>query len=226
MKSPQFSDEEQLVAACRRGERGAQREFFERHNSAVFRALLALSGAPGEAEDLLQETFLRAYRAIGGFRGHSSVRTWLLRIATNAFYEARRRDQVRQRHLLRARRAARAPLLHIIEGPWDKPGRRRDFRDLALRALGRLPARDRTILTLHDIEGYRYAEIAEILDIAPGTVGSRLSRARRRMRDVIRELLELDPEETLTLEHLYSKGRLRRGAPAPYPHTDRRNRER
>ncbi len=199
--------EEELIAACRRGERWAQRDLFEQHNVAVFRALLALSGDPGAAEDFVQETFLKAYRAIGGFRGHSSVRTWLMRIGTNTFFEDRRREQARRRHLLRIENESAGTSLRLVAPGGEGGEERREFRDLAFRGLAALSATDRTVLTLHDLEGYRYAEIAEILDVAPGTVGSRLSRARERLAEAIRGLLGLDPEESLTLEHLYGHGK-------------------
>lgn len=209
--SPQRdADEGELVAACRRGERWAQRRLFDQHHKAVYRALLALSGNSGDAEDLLQETFLKAYGAIGAFRGHSSVRTWLMRIGTNTFYEDRRRRLTRRRHLDRMAHESRAAALRVVPGRSETHGRQRELRDLVLRALSMLRTADRTMLTLYDIEGYRYAEIAEILDIAPGTVGSRLSRARERLAAAIRDLLGIDAEETLTREHLY--GRRERGA--------------
>lgn len=200
-------DEEELVGACRRGERWAQRALFERHNAPVFRALLALTGDPTDAEDLVQETFLKAYGAIGGFRGHSSVRTWLLRIATNAFYEERRRMGTRRRHLDRVQSESRAESLRVVRTARNGNPEQHELRDLVVQGLRALRVADRTVLTLHDIEGYRYAEIAEILDVAPGTVGSRLSRARERLSVAMRDLLGLRAEETLTLEHLYGQGR-------------------
>lgn len=228
MNARQEEAEDELVAACRRGERWARRELFEAHNAAVFRALLALSADPAIAEDLLQETFLRAFRSMGGFRGHSSVRTWLLRIGTNAFYENRRRDRTRRRYVTQIDEEPGAPSLRVVRDESAGTRDSHELRDLALRGLAALRSNDRTIITLHDIEGYRYTEIAEILDIAPGTVGSRLSRARERMASAIRELLGLRAEEDLTLEHLYGrratdspKDRRRRGsAPA-----SRRNEE-
>ncbi len=216
--------EEELVAACRRGERWAQRELFEKHNVAVFRALLALSGDSGVAEDLVQETFLKAYGAIGGFRGHSSVRTWLMRIGTNAFYAERRREQTRRRHLSQIDKEGSGTDLRIVTSVPEDRQNRREFRDLVLRSLGELSVTDRTVLTLHDIEGYRYAEIAEILDVAPGTVGSRLSRARERLVVAIRDLLGVSAEETLTLEHLYG-GRTSRVRKSRVPESPRRNGE-
>ena len=206
MSSPRGSSEEELVAACQRGERGAQRELFEQHNAAVFRTLLAISAGSDAAEDFLQETFLKAYRAIGSFRGRSSVRTWLVRIATNTFYEHCRREQTRRRHISRIESEGSGTSLRVVSPADDEDGRRREFRDLALRGLAALRVTDRIVLTLHDIEGYRYAEIAEILDIAPGTVGSQLSRARERLAVAIRDLLGLGAEESLTLEHLYGHG--------------------
>ena len=160
MSSRQDAGEEELIAACRRGECWAQRDLFEQHNVAVFRALLALSGDPGAAEDFLQETFLKAYRAIGGFRGHSSVRTRLMRIGTNTFFGERRREQARRRHLLRIENEGSETSLRLV-APGGEGGERgeerREFRDLAFRGLAALSATDRTVLTLHDIEGYRYA---------------------------------------------------------------------
>ena len=123
------------------------------------------------------------------------------------FYEHRRGEQTRRRYISRIESEASGTSLRVVARADDEDGRRGEFRDLALRGLATLRVTDRIVLTLHDIEGYRYAEIAEILDIAPGTVGSRLSRARERLAGEIRDLLGLDAEESLTPEHLYGHGR-------------------
>jgi len=187
MDEPADVSEEELVEACRQGRRWAQRELFERHHRHVYRALVALCREPGEAEDLTQETFLRAFEALGSFEGRSAIRTWLNRIGVNLFRETRRREQTARRRLARAE--AEAPVLRSIPG--GAMTRRADpsLRELASRGLAELDESDRVVLVLHVVLGYRYDEIAAILDVAPGTVGSRLSRARRRLREIVLELL-------------------------------------
>lgn len=200
MDAPADVSEQELVEACRRGRRWAQRELFERHHRGIYRALVALCRDRGEAEDLVQETFLRAFEALGGFEGRSAVRTWLNRIAVNLFHETRRREQMARRRLARA--LAEAPVLRSIPGGASRSSSDPSLRELVSLGLAELDESDRVVLVLHVVLGYRYEEVAQILEVAPGTVGSRLTRARRRLHDVVVELLGDAAEEVVSWRDL------------------------
>jgi len=126
----------------------------------------------GDADDLVQQTYLQAFAARGQFRAGSNARAWLHRILVNVAMTAHR-QRARARRL--EARLAVEPAAVAVENDAD--------RDRAVRqAVSRLTRRDREILELADVDGCRYREIAHILDVPLGTVMSRLCRARRRLR--------------------------------------------
>lgn len=155
-----------LVARfCARGDEGAFRALHSRHSPAVFALLRRLVG--GEAQDALQETWMRAARRMHAFRRESSLRTWLVGIALNTA-----REMWRER---------------VPSGELD-PDRRRagglgseDALDLQ-QAVAALPPGYRSVLLLHDSWGYTHAEIGAFLDVDEGTSKSQLAHARAAVR--------------------------------------------
>jgi RNA polymerase sigma-70 factor (ECF subfamily) len=161
----------------------------------MYAAAVRLTRNPTDAEDLLQETYLRAYRGFGGFQEGTNLRAWLYRILTNAFintYRKRQRepqmvsdDELEEWYLyekLGGEGAEASAEAQVLERLPDE-----DVQD----ALADLPEQFRLAVLLADVEGFSYKEIAEILDIPIGTVMSRLHRGRRalekRLWDVVRE---------------------------------------
>ena len=181
-----------LIARCTRGDEAACTELVGAHQRMVFTLAFHLLGSRDEALDLSQEVFLRVFRTLASFRGESALRTWIYRIAVN---------QARNRHRgwLRRRRAYHISLdQHVLDGG-DLPSDARTpdgvlaSKETAARlweALDRLPFDQRTAVTLREIDGLRYEEIAFSLGIAVGTVKSRLTRARQALRA---ELLGVRP---------------------------------
>jgi len=180
-------------------EQGRLDERFEREAipllSDMYAAAMRLTRNPTDAEDLVQETFLRAYRGFAGFREGTNLRAWLYRILTNAFinvYRKRQRepqtvpeDDVPEWYLydkLGAEGAEASAEATVIESLPDE-----DVQE----ALGSLPEQFRLAVLLADVEGFSYREISEILGIPLGTVMSRLHRGRRalekRLWNVVRE---------------------------------------
>ncbi len=188
-----------LVQASQRGELTSFNVLVERYQRQVYNVALRLLGNPTEAEDVTQETFLSAFQHIQSFRG-GIFRAWLIRIATNACHDASRRSMRRPATSLDAYLEGEAVLR---DGPRDIPGHEIGPEELALRQeqrqtlaqlLLKLPEDQRTVLVLSDIQELSYEEIAQATGEALGTVKSRLSRARARMRDLLLEHGELFPQ--------------------------------
>jgi RNA polymerase sigma-70 factor (ECF subfamily) len=160
------------------GDETAFRALYRRHTPAVYRFVLRLTGGNDlEAEDVLQETWLRAARGLGEFRWESAFRSWLTGIALNRVREMARK---KKRSLVE------------VEGEWEVPERLVDpghSIDLE-RALALLPPGFRTVLVLHDVEGFTHREIGERLGITDGTSKSQLHGARKAMRRLLNVGLE------------------------------------
>jgi RNA polymerase sigma-70 factor (ECF subfamily) len=170
------------VEAARSGDTEAFDCLVRAHGSLVYRVIGRLVNDPDDRDDLVQETFLRAYEALRNFRPGAEFRPWLLTIAMNLA-----RDELRRRR----RRPAPSPLAdeegHPIPLPSGEPGpdallEGGDLRRRAEAAFARLEVEARAILWLRVREGLAYQEIAEVLEIPRGTVMSRLSRAREALR--------------------------------------------
>jgi RNA polymerase sigma factor (sigma-70 family) len=162
--APDGNDRELIEAfVARRDERGF-RALYQKHTAALYRFALRLVGGVGpDAEDVVQETWIRAVQSLDVYQGHSVFRTWLFGIAVNC-----------SRELLRRRGFPNDPA--EIAVPHAEAG------DLA-RLIARLPEGCREVLVLHDIEGYTHEEIAGLLSIAPGTSKHHLFRAREKLRE-------------------------------------------
>jgi len=158
------------------------------HLDAVYRFALRLTGSSVDAEDLVQETFLRAYRSWDQYTPGTSAKSWLFTICRNTFLRQRERERRRDEVVERAAREGDGPSVPGGELPLFMPAAQSDpegelFRDMIdesiLNAIERLPADFRDAVVLSDLEGLSYAEIAAVLDIPVGTVKSRLFRGRR-----------------------------------------------
>ena len=151
------------------------------HGDAVFGLALRRVGDRGIAEDLAQETFLRAWRARASYRGESTVRGWLCAIAVNVV-----RDWARRR----SRRPVESfePVFEDVGSSADDPATRAEVTEAIERlrvALGRLPANHREMFLLRERDGLSYAEIASVLACPIGTVMSGLARARERLLEAV-----------------------------------------
>lgn len=169
--TPTADDRALAEALLSRGEERAFRELYRRHTPALYQVTLRLlGGAEADAQDVVQETWVRASLKLGGFRWESSLRTWLTGIAIN-----------RARELLRRR--SRRPMVELdeIPEPGVPPPPHLDRLDLE-RAIATLPPGSRMVLVLHDIEGFTHEEIGHQLGITAGTSKSQLFAARRAMR--------------------------------------------
>lgn len=188
-------DEQALIRAAQRGDLNAFNELVLLYQGRVYNLAYRIMGDGDAAADASQEAFISAYRAIGGYRG-GSFRAWLMRIVTNACYDELRRRRRRPASSLEALYVADvAPgevLVNGDEGP-EAYAQRQDLNRALHAGLQTLPEEQRVTLVLSDVQGYDYQEIAEITGVSLGTVKSRLSRARARMRDYLLVQGELLP---------------------------------
>jgi RNA polymerase sigma-70 factor (ECF subfamily) len=179
-----------LVRRCAAGDQDASAELVAEHHRMVLSLATSLLGDRDEALDLAQEVFLRVFRTIHRFRGHSALRTWIYRIAVNQvrnrqrWWRRRHRgDQVSlDEHLLRH---GDVPVRSNVMAP-DRMFANHELAERLQAALERLPFEQRTAIVLREIEGLSYDEIAFTLQLAVGTVKSRLTRARQALRAELR----------------------------------------
>ena len=162
----------EIVAGCQLGDRGAQRRLYESFNRMVYRLMVRLVGLT-DAPDVTQQVFLQVFRTIGQYSGRGRFDRWLYRLATNEAFQ----------HLRRGRRARHNTLVYEPVDDSPRGDERIERKDLMEQALARLEPELRSICLLREIEELSYREIAETLDIPEGTVGSRLNRARRELKE-------------------------------------------
>ncbi|MFW6080150.1 MAG: RNA polymerase sigma factor [Gemmatimonadota bacterium] len=166
---------DETVRRAQAGESGAFDELYEAHVGRVYALCLRMTADPRRAEELVQDVFVKAWRRIETFRGASAFSTWLHRVTVNVVLDARRR-----RDRMPAQLSALPEDVLSSGGRTDGPDGWSDALgrlDLE-RALASLPERARMALVLHAVEGYRYEEVAELMEISIGTVKSHIHRAR------------------------------------------------
>jgi RNA polymerase sigma-70 factor (ECF subfamily) len=165
----------ELVERAKRGDTDAFRALYDMHVDRIYRLTTRMAGDPELAQDFTQDTFVRAWQRLDGFRGDSAFSTWLHSIAVSVSLNGlRQRDRHRKRE---------APL-EEAETIGRSPGRMEpDVRGRLHKALDDLSEIYRTVFLMHDLEGYSHDEIAETLGIAQGTSKARLFRARAKLRD-------------------------------------------
>ncbi len=170
-----------------KGAQGGDREAFgllvQQHQRRVFSLVFNLVRRPNEVEDLAQEVFIKAYRAIRSYNFKASFAAWISRIAVNHCYDFLRRERSSKvsYYWQISEDAQRAIEAHAGIKEQESLEEQTAARELAGRLLERAPAEDRVILTLREIEGRPIEEIAGILNLNPSTVKVRLHRARKRM---------------------------------------------
>ena len=175
-------DDGDLIRAVKSGSHEAFGELLGRYEKRIFNAVLRLVGNPVEAEDIVQDTFLKAFKALGTFQQESGFYTWLYRIAINAAVDFRKKRKRRKAYSLDDEENELAGSLQS-DDPLPEDGPSQIEIEAALRkAIDRLPDKFRTILVLREFDGLSYEDLAKVLKISKGTVESRLFRARMKLR--------------------------------------------
>ena len=180
------SREQQLVSAARDGDMDAFEALVHLYEKRVFALTLRMCGNPEDAAEAAQEAFLAAWQGLAFFRGEASFSTWLYRLVSNACVDLLRRDG--------RRRASAGPSLDDEELNLDVPdpapspqdaAERQELREEIERGLSALSPEHREVLILREIHQLRYDEIADSLSLDVGTVKSRISRARKQLRNFL-----------------------------------------
>ncbi len=173
-------DEQTLIRSILDGDHNAFKELVNKYESQVASTVIGMLGPGPEAEDIGQEAFLRFYRALKGFRGESSVGTYLTRIAINlSLNEIKRRGRRRQLFASNGEEKIGA----LAHNPGTE--RRSEASQIVAQGLRRLDPKYRAVLVLRLLDGYSTKETAAILRLPQGTVLSRLARAQKKLRDIL-----------------------------------------
>lgn len=172
------SEDAALAAACRSGDLRAYERLYAMHGARMKNLARNLLGNPIDAEDAVQETFLKVHRSIAGFRGQSSFVTWTYRILINTCYDARR-SRLRKKEVANED-SEESPGLEP-----RAPGAHPALRMALERALARLTKHQRDVFLLYEVEGFRHAEIAGMLEMTETASKNTLFQAKKSLRQML-----------------------------------------
>jgi len=186
----QRPDDNLLVEQARAGSQEAFRLLFERYHTRIYQLAASLVGSSDDAHDIVQQTFIRAFSSLDGFKHQSSFYTWLYRIALNAATDHRRRqsrllEKETAWDSLEPRQGLEGFAAPADQVP-DEQLYRRELAEAIRKAVDTMSREHREILILREISGLSYAEITEITGLEPGTVMSRLHYARKNLAEILR----------------------------------------
>jgi RNA polymerase sigma factor (sigma-70 family) len=187
-------DELALIASAQKGDLRAFNQLVVLYQSMAYNVAYRILSDPDAAADATQDAFFSAYKAIKKFRG-GSFKAWLLRIVTNACYDQLRIKKRRPTSSLDDL-PVEAEHSHFLRDESEAPDElleRQELGHLLHSGISALPLEQRAVLVLSDVQGLSYQEVAGIMDLSLGTVKSRLSRGRARLRDFLLESGELLP---------------------------------
>ena len=181
-------NDSELIRKTLKGDTEAFGILVQRYKTKVFHMAFSMTRNREAADDLTQEIFLKAYQALRRFRFQAEFGTWLYRIAVNHARDFLRREK-RVTAVLRRNAASIHPVQEEDASLRERRREQERMKKILRDVLATLPEKYRIILTLRDIQGLAYGDIADILRLSPGTVDSRLFRARRLLRTKISPLL-------------------------------------
>lgn len=181
-----------LLAAMRRGERLAFETLMRQNNRRLYRLARSIMRNDSEAEDVVQEGYVRALAHLDGFKGEASLATWLARIVANEALGRvrRRRPAAELDDLTAASRGCEPALMTSPAASPENAAARREIRDLIEKAIDTLPPQFRAVFVLRAVEQMSTEETADLLGIAPATVKTRLHRANKLLRQRLSDRLE------------------------------------
>jgi RNA polymerase sigma-70 factor (ECF subfamily) len=187
-----------LIEQYRKGDSEAMERLVLRYQNRIYNVILKICADPDDAAELTQETFVKVIENLDRFEGRSSFYTWIFRIAVNltlnycqrsSKLEFKSLDAEQQQDDSKVKQVLKDFLSDDSSPDPAAEAQNKELYRIAARALMELDETHRAVIVLRDIEGMSYARIAEVLDIELGTVRSRLSRARSKMRDILEAIL-------------------------------------
>ena len=174
-----------LIERHRHGDPDAFEELYDEFSDMVFSVALRLSGNPDDAADLSQETFLKIHRNLDGFRGRSSLKTWIYQVALNCCRTRLRKKSSQRR--LGSRSVRTLEEMPALDRTPEENAIAWSEAEKVMAALQKIPSPYREAVVLRDLEGLSYQEIAGVLRTRLGTVRSRLARGREHLRQILEE---------------------------------------
>lgn len=173
--------ESDLINGCLNDDRRMQEELYRRFSPRMYAVCLRYAGYAEEAEDILQEGFVKVFKKLGSFRGEGSFEGWIRRIFVNTAIEHFRRKRYLQPVTEKEENTIEGKYLSALDGLAEKD---------ILALVQQLSPGYRTVFNMYVIEGYSHKEIADMLNISEGTSKSQLSRAKVILQDMVREFIE------------------------------------
>ena len=183
-------NEQKLIERASGGDPAAFNQLMAMHEKRMYAVALRMFANREDAQDCLQEAMLRIYRAISGFKGQSSFSTWVYRITMNTCLDEMRRKKNRPS----------TSLDNLLDQGWspsdggnapERSAIQTETRQMLAGAIRELPEDMRSAIVLRDVQGYSYDEIAQMLDVNVGTIKSRISRGREKLREKLSKRTEL-----------------------------------
>ena len=171
-------EEHALAKAAREGDETAFAGLVRLHQKRAYLVARAIVTVHEDAEDAVQDGFVRAHQAMNRFDSSQSFGPWLNRIVANAALDIARRRKVRSTE----------ELTDALKSPFRDPAEHAELKSRLAEALARLPERARSVIVMHDVEGFTHAEIGEMLGIPGGTARSDLHHARLKLRELLKDL--------------------------------------
>ena len=171
-------EERELAESARAGDHNAFAELVRLHQRRAYLVARAIVTVHEDAEDAVQDGFIRAWGAIDRFDTSQGFGAWLNRIVTNAALDITRRKKVRTTE----------ELSDALQSPFRDPGQDAELKTRLAQALAQLPERARSVIVLHDVEGFTHVEIGEMLGIPGGTARSDLHHARQKLRGLLQDM--------------------------------------
>jgi RNA polymerase sigma-70 factor (ECF subfamily) len=166
--------DKELIEECQQGRQDAYRALFEKYKDTVYSVALRYSGDAAVAQDITQETFLKLFSVIGGFRGDSNFESWLYRLVVNCCFDQKRRTRRLTPLVDELLTILRAPDVSVLDEVL-----RNEMSGQVRAVVASLPPEQRMVIVLRYTQGLSYEEIAGILGCSPGTIGSRLNRIHK-----------------------------------------------
>ena len=179
--SNQMSSESDLIEGCIRQDRKIQYELYERFSPKMYGVCLRYAANAEEAEDILQEGFMKVFKKISSFRGEGSFEGWIRRVFVNTAIEQFRRKLYLQPITEQEENSIEGKYISVLDNLAEKD---------IIRLIQQLSPGYRTVFNMYVVEGYTHKQIAEALNISEGTSKSQLSRAKLILQDLVKKYLD------------------------------------